>query len=558
MERNHQGMVRRFITNSQTEVFVLGKLLDVNRTPYLVNLIHYIVWSTKEMMEGMIVDGQYRVDITGLKLQLGKAYFNIGIGTQYSAQCSFISATETTITSQICVTSATSGDLICKANATGYVHNQNRARSIPMEVKSALEDASQKKIPSTSLASNHNYVSYRTVTVTRPSEIGEDGCYVEVTNYINYCIDGIQQAISANSDFLAVLRPEWLTKIRSVQIEINSTLVRCQKLTIDIQLYTGDGIIWCKVIDDSQDKTASTMIFQIDLDPSNTVSTSRRLKPELKISPLNPLEVQILCPQLGYYRDRFRNCDLGKMLRIIGELRIASWLEGFMDWDQFFWRANYGAVIASHRIRIKPNVYNLEKKSDVDVYLKLLAIGKSSFSIRHLVTARHKPKEHLMDILTALVFTQHLKPRPLHANFANKYAKLVEGQKMPNKIIPFVKKSHNTFSHVIRPRECEIDTYSHVTNAVYVTYCLDAASLAIRNRSSAYRLYHLNDFNPQSIYQIDIVYVKQVRRAEEVIIETWQDNSSNLNFDIRYAKNNETACRACFYLANSSTLQPKL
>ena len=108
------------------------------------------------------------------------------------------------------------------------------------------------------------------------------------------------------------------------------------------------------------------------------------------------------------------------------------------------------------------------------------------------------------------------------------------------------------------PRECEFDGNQHVNNASFITYCLDTASLAIQNRSSAYAYDYSDDMNPQIISQIDITYINQVRRKDELIIETWQDASSNLNFDIRKTKDNTTACRACFHLATVPANQSKL
>lgn len=107
------------------------------------------------------------------------------------------------------------------------------------------------------------------------------------------------------------------------------------------------------------------------------------------------------------------------------------------------------------------------------------------------------------------------------------------------------------------PRECEFDGNQHVNNAFFVTYCLDTACLAIQNRSSAYTYDYSDDITPQ-INQVDITYVSQVKRKDELIIETWQDASSNLNFDIRHARDGSTACRASFYLANVPSKQSKL
>ena len=271
------------------------------------------------------------------------------------------------------------------------------------------------------------------VTIVRPSEIGQNGHDIETTNYINYCLDGIQKAISTNSDYNAALGQRWITKIRCLQSEIKHPIAWCQRITIHLRLYTSNEILCCNIVDD-QNNVMCVVLIKMELGNSSRVGVMRHPKAKLNTWRPNPLEIQIFSTTFGYYRDRYGNIDLAKMFRMMGELRMASWLQGYMDWDQFYLKNNQAAVIASHTVKIKPNTYKLESKADISLHLKLLAIQKSSFVIRHQLKLKTNPTDILIEMITVIVFTRNTKPMPLPIQFMDKYAKLVSGHKIPNKV----------------------------------------------------------------------------------------------------------------------------
>lgn len=140
--KHHQQIIHRYIKNHATEVFCLGRLLDSHYIPNINIALYNIIGSTKDMMDSLMIDKNYDIDIIGLKLKLGKGYFNVPVGGEYSARCTFIAATSTTITSQIVVTSS-DGDLVCLANVTGSIYRRSRAYPIPSAITSAIQNAHQ-------------------------------------------------------------------------------------------------------------------------------------------------------------------------------------------------------------------------------------------------------------------------------------------------------------------------------------------------------------------------------------------------------------------------------
>lgn len=283
------------------------------------------------------------------------------------------------------------------------------------------------------MASKQEYLYYRTATVVRPSEIGQNGYDIDTTNYVNYCLDGTRKAISTNSDYDAALGPRWVAKIRYLQSEIMRPVTWCQRITIHLRLYITDQILRCNIVDD-QNNAMCVVLIKMDLGSSTAVNRIGRPKSKINIWQPNPLEIQVFSTGFGYYKDRYRHSDLGKLFRMMADLRVAAWLQGYMDWDQFYLSKGYSAVIASNTVKIKSSAHDLEKKTDVNVHLQLIAIRKSSLAIRHQLKLKTNPTNVLVEMITVIVLTRKGKPIPLPAQFMDKYAKLVRGHKMPNKV----------------------------------------------------------------------------------------------------------------------------
>ena len=140
----HQRIIDRFIKNHAIQVFCLGRIIDTHYIPNLDIALYNIILSTKEMMNDLMIDKNDNIDIIGFKLKLGKSYFSIPIGAEYSARCNFITATSTTITSQIVVTSS-DDDLVCLANVTSSICKRSNVYPIPSDITSAIENVHQVK-----------------------------------------------------------------------------------------------------------------------------------------------------------------------------------------------------------------------------------------------------------------------------------------------------------------------------------------------------------------------------------------------------------------------------